>query len=56
MTRWRAGTAAVRPAVVDASTEYLLWQTLAGAWPIDAGRLTAYLEKATREAKRRTRG
>ena len=54
VTRWRAGTAAVRPAVVDANTEYLLWQTLAGAWPIDAGRLTAYLEKATREAKRRT--
>jgi (1->4)-alpha-D-glucan 1-alpha-D-glucosylmutase len=25
-----------------------------GAWPIDEGRLTAYLEKAVREAKRHT--
>jgi (1->4)-alpha-D-glucan 1-alpha-D-glucosylmutase len=31
--------------------EYLLWQTLVGAWPIDAGRLGAYLRKAMREAK-----
>jgi len=29
----------------------LFWQTLVGAWPIDAGRLRAYMEKATREAK-----
>lgn len=38
----------------DPNTEYLLWQTLVGAWPIDAERLTRYLEKATREAKRYT--
>jgi (1->4)-alpha-D-glucan 1-alpha-D-glucosylmutase len=31
--------------------EYLLWQTLVGAWPIDGGRLAAYLRKAMREAK-----
>ena len=43
-----------RPAALDANTEYLIWQTLVGAWPIDADRLTGYLEKATREAKRRT--
>jgi (1->4)-alpha-D-glucan 1-alpha-D-glucosylmutase len=52
--RWRAATAPVRPPALDGNTEYLLWQTLVGTWPIDAGRLTAYLEKATREAKRRT--
>ena len=32
-------------------TEYLLWQTILGAWPIDAGRLADYLLKAMREAK-----
>jgi (1->4)-alpha-D-glucan 1-alpha-D-glucosylmutase len=31
--------------------EYLLWQTLVGAWPIDGERLAAYLRKAMREAK-----
>jgi len=37
--------------VPDRNTEYLLYQTLVGAWPIDASRVTAYMEKATREAK-----
>jgi (1->4)-alpha-D-glucan 1-alpha-D-glucosylmutase len=54
VTGWRTATAGLRPAELDANTEYLLWQTLVGAWPIDADRLTGYLEKATREAKRRT--
>ena len=54
VTGWRAATAATRPDELDANTEYLLWQTLVGAWPLDAARLTAYLEKSTREAKRRT--
>ena len=35
----------------DRNTEYLLYQTLVGAWPLTAQRLTAYMEKATREAK-----
>ncbi|MBO0684701.1 MAG: malto-oligosyltrehalose synthase, partial [Candidatus Dormibacteraeota bacterium] len=35
----------------DRNTEYLLYQTLVGAWPISFGRAWAYLEKATREAK-----
>jgi (1->4)-alpha-D-glucan 1-alpha-D-glucosylmutase len=39
---------------VDAATEYLIWQTLAGAWPIGGERLAGYLEKAMREAKTRT--
>jgi (1->4)-alpha-D-glucan 1-alpha-D-glucosylmutase len=51
LTSWRARSAAYRPELLDANTEYLLWQTLVGAWPIDSHRLTGYLEKATREAK-----
>jgi (1->4)-alpha-D-glucan 1-alpha-D-glucosylmutase len=38
----------------EPDTEYLMWQTLVGAWPIDAGRLTDYLRKAMREAKTAT--
>ncbi len=40
--------------VVDTDTEYLLWQTLIGAWPISGERLTVYMTKAIREAKRGT--
>jgi (1->4)-alpha-D-glucan 1-alpha-D-glucosylmutase len=39
---------------IDPETEYLLWQTLVGAWPISGDRLAEYLTKATREAKTRT--
>jgi (1->4)-alpha-D-glucan 1-alpha-D-glucosylmutase len=35
----------------DGNEEYLIYQTLVGAWPIAPERLTAYLEKALREAK-----
>jgi (1->4)-alpha-D-glucan 1-alpha-D-glucosylmutase len=35
----------------SANEEYLIYQTLLGAWPIAAERLVAYLEKALREAK-----
>jgi (1->4)-alpha-D-glucan 1-alpha-D-glucosylmutase len=38
----------------DRNAEYLFYQTLVGAWPIDAGRAWAYMEKAAREAKRET--
>ena len=34
--------------------EYFLYQTLAGAWPIEVERMEAYVEKALREAKRNT--
>jgi (1->4)-alpha-D-glucan 1-alpha-D-glucosylmutase len=54
LSAWRAATSSYRPSMLDANTEYLIWQTIVGAWPIDAARLTAYLEKATREAKRHT--
>ena len=37
--------------VPGANTAYLIYQTLIGAWPIDAARLRAYMLKATREAK-----
>jgi (1->4)-alpha-D-glucan 1-alpha-D-glucosylmutase len=50
--------------VPDANDEYLLYQTLLGAWPLGemedqahqdfVGRIQGYMEKATREAKRRT--
>lgn len=40
---------------VDALTEYFLWQTVVGAWPISAERLDAYALKAIRESKLRTR-
>ena len=35
----------------DAPIEYLLYQTLAGAWPLPVERAREYLEKAAREAK-----
>ena len=39
---------------IDANTQYLLWQTLVGAWPLTLERMQAYLDKATHEAKRQT--
>src|SRR5262249_58195929 len=38
----------------EPDTEYLLWQTLLGAWPVSAERAAAYLTKAMREAKTAT--
>jgi (1->4)-alpha-D-glucan 1-alpha-D-glucosylmutase len=35
----------------DRSLEYLMYQTLVGAWPIDVSRLAHFLQKASREAK-----
>ncbi len=39
---------------VDRPTAFLLWQTLAGAWPLTRERLHDYLRKAIREAKLHT--
>ncbi len=36
---------------LDPATEYLLWQTIVGTWPIAGDRLAGYLLKAIREAK-----
>ena len=38
----------------DRNAEYLLYQTLVGAWPIDTQRASAYMIKAAREAKTHT--
>jgi (1->4)-alpha-D-glucan 1-alpha-D-glucosylmutase len=35
----------------DRNVEYLLYQTLVGAWPIEIERVVAYMGKASREAK-----
>ncbi len=46
--RYRTG------AFPDRGTEWFLYQTLVGAWPISPERLIAYMQKAMREAKVRT--
>ena len=46
--------AAHRRGTVDPATEYLVWQTLVGSWPISGDRLVDYLLKAAREAKSHT--
>ena len=38
----------------DRNAEYLLYQTLAGAWPIEPGRAVEYMRKASKEAKEHT--
>jgi (1->4)-alpha-D-glucan 1-alpha-D-glucosylmutase len=40
---------------LDTLTEYFLWQTVVGAWPISEERLQAYALKAIRESKLHTR-
>lgn len=52
--RWSAAAAVHREPHVDAGTEYLWWQTLVGAHPLDADRAVAYVRKAVREAKEAT--
>ena len=44
--RWTARLAAG----VDPADALLLWQTMAGAWPLEQDRCLAYMEKAVREA------
>ncbi len=55
IARWSAMNAPLNPdGLVDRNTEYFLYQTLIGAWPIDEERLKQYMQKATREAKQQT--
>ncbi|OOG22429.1 malto-oligosyltrehalose synthase [Thioalkalivibrio denitrificans] len=55
VSRWREHNATHRrDEGPDPATEYLLYQTLVGAWPIDAERASDYMEKAVREAKLHT--
>ncbi len=53
--RWAARNEPLKTdGLPDRNTEYLLYQTLVGAWPITEERLQAYMLKAAREAKRQT--
>jgi (1->4)-alpha-D-glucan 1-alpha-D-glucosylmutase len=53
--RWSAANAKYRSGdAPDRKTEYLLYQTLVGAWPISKERLIEYMRKAVREAKEHT--
>jgi len=53
--RWSASNARYRSGEwPDRKTEYLLYQSMAGAWPISKERMWRYMQKAIREAKERT--
>jgi (1->4)-alpha-D-glucan 1-alpha-D-glucosylmutase len=52
--RWNGQNAKFRNDQIDTGTEWFLYQTLIGAWPISAERLREYMQKAMREAKVRT--
>ncbi|HEU5033629.1 MAG TPA: malto-oligosyltrehalose synthase [Mycobacteriales bacterium] len=52
--RWRAVAAAAGHQPPDRHVDYLFWQTLVGAWPIEEQRVQDYLLKAVREAKLHT--
>jgi (1->4)-alpha-D-glucan 1-alpha-D-glucosylmutase len=53
--RWFELTEALREdGAPDDVERYFIFQTLVGAWPIESDRMTAYIEKALREAKRNT--
>lgn len=51
---WSAAFGNWRTGRIDPETEYFCWQTIVGAWPINAERLDDYLRKAVREAKLHT--
>jgi malto-oligosyltrehalose synthase len=51
VARWRS-MAPGSP--LEPDLDYLMWQTIVGAWPLPADRLREYLTKAMREAKTRT--
>ena len=53
---WLSATDELRSAdgAPDDLERYFLFQTLAGAWPIEPERIEGYMEKALREAKRNT--
>ncbi len=56
VTRWQQMNDPLHPADgPDRADEWLIYQTLVGAWPIGVDRLSEYLTKAMREAKRHTR-
>jgi (1->4)-alpha-D-glucan 1-alpha-D-glucosylmutase len=55
VVRWAARNERYRrEARPDRNAEYLYYQTLVGAWPLEPERATAYMVKAVREAKAHT--
>jgi (1->4)-alpha-D-glucan 1-alpha-D-glucosylmutase len=57
VARWFEATRSLVSAEIGAPDDverYFIFQTLAGAWPIECERIEAYMEKAVREAKRNT--
>jgi (1->4)-alpha-D-glucan 1-alpha-D-glucosylmutase len=57
--QWRAAVEGWREwdkkgSPLEPDLEYLMWQTIIGAWPIGEERLAEFLTKAMREAKTRT--
>ncbi len=55
LNRWARANARFKTGTYpDRNTEYFLYQTLIGAWPITKDRLWTYMEKAVREAKEQT--
>jgi (1->4)-alpha-D-glucan 1-alpha-D-glucosylmutase len=55
VTRWHGEALALAGGRgPEPRTEYLFWQTLAGAWPVSRDRAAGYLTKAMREAKTAT--
>jgi (1->4)-alpha-D-glucan 1-alpha-D-glucosylmutase len=55
VNRWAAANAHYKNGEFpDRKTEYFLYQTLVGAWPISKERLIEYMRKAVREAKENT--
>ena len=52
VSEWRAMNDSAREgSLPDRNMEYLLYQTLVGAWPLEADRAAAYAAKAAKEAK-----
>jgi (1->4)-alpha-D-glucan 1-alpha-D-glucosylmutase len=51
VARWSSLNKAHRPTLRDRNMEWLLYQTLVGAWPLPMERARAYAEKAAKEAK-----
>lgn len=55
LSRWARWNAQFKTGTFpDRNTEYFLYQTMIGAWPISCDRLVAYMAKASREAKQQT--
>jgi (1->4)-alpha-D-glucan 1-alpha-D-glucosylmutase len=54
VTRWADCNRRYWPGASDLNTEYLLYQTLVGAWPLEAERVVRFMSKATKEAKVQT--